>query len=162
MKIRGFVLGGSLLLYGGIAAGVALLGMGAATWVQTKRLESCKTDYAEFKAKVKVAGEAADKANREREGRELKLKEKTDADHKATVARLNRDLKRVRDDNARRSLTPEAPTDSKRPDLACFERADFARALRDFETEVLGIVGEGTANTIDLDAAKRWAQALPQ
>ena len=160
MKERGFLLAGPML-YGAITAGVVILGLTAALKIQSSRLETCRTEFAVFRLETKLIGDAQEKANREREAVDRKLKEKTNADHKTAVARLNRDVKRLRDDHARRGLAPEAPATSSRPDLACFDRTIFAGALRDYEAEVVGLLAEGAENTLSLDAAKAWAQALP-
>ena len=157
---RGFLLAGPML-YGAIAAAAIIGVLGVALKIQSSRLEFCRTEFSAFQLQTKMIGEAQIKENERREAADRKLKEKTDADHKSAVARLNRNIKRLRDDHARRSLVPAAPVDSRSPGLACFDRAIFSGALRDYEAEVIGLVGEGAAATLDLDAAKAWAQSLP-
>ena len=157
---RGFISG--IALYGVIAAVAVAGALGIALKIQSSRLEVCQTKFDSFKLETKRIGEAQDKANREKESRDAKAKETTDAAHKTTIARLNRDLQRVRDDNSRRSLTPQASATTRRAELACFDRAEFARALSEFEGEVEAIVGEGTARTVELDLAKAWAQQAAQ
>ena len=160
MKERGFLLAGPML-YAAIGAGVVILGLTAALKIQSSRLETCRTEFAAFRLETKLIGDAQEKANREREAVDRKLKEKTDADHKTAVARLQRDIKRVRDLHARSSLAPEARPASRSPHLSCFDRAEFTGALRDYEAEIIGLLAEGAENTLSLDAAKAWAQALP-
>ena len=161
MRERGFLLAGPAL-YAAIGAGVLIVGLSVALKLQTMRLQSCEEKFSVFRLETKLLAEAQDEKNRAREVSDLKLKEKTDADHKAAVARLNRDIKRMRDVHARSSLTPEAPATSRRPEFACFDRTLFAGAIREFEREVEEIVGSGAEATLNLDAAKAWAQALPR
>jgi hypothetical protein len=164
MKQRGFI-SAALLPY--VLGGAAVLGvvLGGGLWIQSSRLATCQKEYATFVANTKAAGEAADRANREREARELADKEKADADHKTAVAKLESDLKRMRDSRPRSSITPKASPTTKRPDLACFDRTLFDTALREFEealdrflVETEELVGEGATRTLELDSAKRWAQ----
>jgi len=145
--------------YVALGMGVAMLGLGAFAKIQTSRLDAVKAEYAAFVLKVKTLGEEAQKKAKAKETADIKLKERTDADHKNTVARLNRDIKRMRDDHARSSIVPAAPAGSSRVDLACFDRTDFAGALRDYEAAVEGLIGEGAASALDLNAAKTWAQS---
>lgn len=144
------------IIYGVVAVAI-VTAIGAYVW----DCEREKEQFAVYKAEVKVLGEEAEKKAKAQEARDKVRKEKTDADHQATVARLNRDLKRMRDAHARSSLVPAATATSSRADLACFDRADFAGALRDYETAVEGLIGEGAAATIDLNAAKEWARSSP-
>lgn len=159
MNSRGFV--ATPMFYGMLALGTVAAGLGVALKVQSSRLETCRVEFEVFRVEIKRLGEAQDKANREKESADKKLKERTDADHKTTIARLNRDINRLRDVHARSSLTPEVTPASRRLDLACFDRAEFARALRQFEGEIEAIVGEGAARAVELDLAKAWAQSLP-
>lgn len=158
MSERGFITG--VALYAAIGAVAVMGAMGIALKIKSSQLDACRAEYTAFRTETKRLGEAQDKANREKESRDRKEKETTDARHKATVAGLNRELERVRDLHARSSLTPQASATTRRPDLACFDRAEFARALSVFEGEVEAIVGEGAARAIELDLAKEWAQRV--
>ena len=158
MTQRGFLLAGPMLLYTAIGTGVLILGLTVALKVQSARLETCQIEFDVFKLETKRLGEAAEKAAKAKETADLKAKERSDVQFKTTIARLNRDIKRVRDNHARSSLVPPAPTTSRSPGLACFERAEFAGALRGFEGGVEGLIGEGAAATVALDTAKTWAQ----
>ena len=167
MNQRGFLLAGPML-YAAIGAGVVIALLAGALKIQTSRLDTCKSEFGAFKLETRRIGEAAEKAAKEREAADKKLKERTDANHKTAVARLNRDIKRLRNAHPSRSELPSAPATSKRPDLACFERAELSRAFGErgkgidrYRDEVLAIAGEGAKNTVDLDAAKAWAQSLP-
>ena len=160
MRQGGFILGGTALLYAGIAAAVVVGGMGIALKVQSARLESCQDKFEAFKLQTKALGDAAEAERKRIDALNLKAKEKADAAHKSTVARLNRDVKRLRDANASRSAVPDAPAGSSRPHLACFDRAELDRAVSGFIAEVTELVGEGAAATVDLDAAKVWVKSV--
>ena len=159
MKSRGFLLAGPML-YAAIGAGVVIFGLSAALKIQSKRLETCQVDFEVYKKEVERLSEEQLRKNAEKEAADRKTMEALNAKQKATVERLNRDIKRLRDANARASLTPPAPATSTRPDLACFSRPDFAGALRKFEEGVVGLIGEGAAATVDLDTAKEWIQRV--
>ena len=156
-RTRGFLLAGPML-YAAIGASVIIVGLTIALKIQSSRLETCKEEFTVFRTETKRIGEAQEKANREKELEDKKLKEKTDADHKSTIARLNRDIKRLRDVHARSSLTPEARPAAKRPDLACFDRAELARAVGGLEEGVLRLTRQGDEARLDLDTAREWAR----
>ena len=173
MRPRGFVLGTTALIYGGIAAGVLFLSMGAVTWIQTSRLETCQTEFAGFKATVKAAGDAAIKEKARVEAETKALKEKTDAEIKIALADNKSLAGQLHDDRARsRALSKPAPR-APSPARACFRGpiidAAVARLVEDasashgqLDAELSAIVGEGEAARIGLDGAKRWAQAPPR
>jgi len=135
--------------------------MGIGLEVQTSRLETCQTDFRTFKLQTKLIGEAAEKEAKAKEAQDIKLKERTDADHKTTIARLGRDLKRVRDNNASRSLVPAAPAGSRDSSAACFDRGQLGLALSGFERAVEELIGTGAEAVAGLDSAKAWVQNLP-
>ncbi len=159
MKARGFLLAGPML-YAAIGAGVIIAGLSLALKIQSSRLETCRVEFGAFKLETKRLGDAAEKAAKEREQRDQKAKERTDAAHKTAVARLNRDVQRLRDDNARRSILPPAPPGARDPQTACFNRPELDRAVSGFIGGVTSLVAEGAEGVAGLDAAKVWAQAL--
>jgi hypothetical protein len=158
MNQRGFIQL-PILAWGAIAAGAVILALSIGLKVQTSRLETCQVEFKSFKLETKRIGEAAEKSAREQEARDKKLKERTDADHKTTVARLNADLKRLRDDHASSSLVPAPAPGAASPQRACFDRGQLGVALSGFERGVEGLIGEGANAVAGLDAAKSWAQA---
>jgi hypothetical protein len=127
----------------------------------TSRLEAVKAEYAGFVAQVKALGDAQnakaaaeDKANKER-------KEKADAENKklrSDLAGLYDAYGRLREQRARSSELPSAPAGSRRPDLACFDRAELARAVGGLEEGVLRLTRQGDEARLDLDTAKEWAR----
>lgn len=159
MRQKGFIQL-SALAYGAIAAGVVIAGLMVALKVQTSRLESTKAEYATFKDKVEFEGRAAQKAADERHARELKAKDEANANQKRLTADLAATVKRLRAQHASSSLVSAAAPAAKRPDLACYDRAELTSALRVYEGEVESFLAEGGAATVDLNAAKAWAKSL--
>jgi hypothetical protein len=137
--------------------GVGLVLLGAAAAIQTKRLDNCKQEFAVFVANVKLLGEQAEKKKKEKEAADKLSKEKADAELKKVRSDLAVVSKRLRDERARSSLTPEASPTTKFPLLACFDRALLQSALSRFEDAVAAGFESCDAGTADLDNAKRWA-----
>lgn len=160
MRSRGFI-ALPLGAYAAIGAAVVIAGLGIAVKVQTSRLEAVKTEYAGFVAQVKALGDAQnakaaaeDKVNKER-------KEKADAENKklrSDLAGLYDAYGRLREQRARGGELPSAPAGSRRPDLACFDRAELARAMGGLEEGVLRLTRQGDEARLDLDTAKEWAR----
>jgi flagellar biosynthesis component FlhA len=153
-RVLGWVTG--LPLSAWIAIAFALtLGFGA---LQTHRLHAEKKAFATFKTEVKVKGEQAKKDAEKQIAADKRQKEKADEQNKRNSDSLNRELVRMRANNATRSLVPAATATASRPDLACFDRTDVDGALRAFTAGTLELVGEGAKATVDLDTARAWAQ----
>lgn len=149
------------MAWAALAAGVVILGLGVALKVQSARLESCQAEYATFKAEVKLFGEAAIKAAREREAADKANKEKADVQN----AKSRRDLdgiyaayRSLRDQRAASSRLPEAATFAPSADRTCFDSKALAASIRGYETGILTVVEQGDAARLDLDTAKAWAQ----
>ncbi len=146
--------------------GAALLA-GAFTWYRHSLIQQGwderDKDFQAFKADVDATGKAAAaKAIWEDHNNELR-KEKADAENATTRAALAVALNSLRVEADHRSFTvPGAPAGSSRPDLACFDRAEYQRAhgesLVRLRRGARGIADEGTACTIDLNTAKNWEQ----
>lgn len=110
-----------------------------------------------YKANVAAAAKAREEQiEKEKQTREAITKAK-DAAHAAERAADKLALDRVRA-AASRSAVPAAPEGTKRPDLACFDRAQLDAALGEYRREVTELVGEGSACAVDLNAAKAWWQ----
>lgn len=127
------------------------------------RYDSLRSEYATFKGGVAAAGRAALAANAEREAKEKQDKEKADAKARKRIADLDATVRQLRDDAAKRDSrggsASEAPAGSRCPEeQVCFERAEYQRALGEFDTEARRLVDEGSKVTADLDSAAEWAQ----
>lgn len=135
--------------------GIVLLAL--AGFAYFKHCEFIKLRHESLIAKLEAQAEAArqDTERKIQEGR--KAKERADEDHKRTVARLNRDIERLRKRTAGSVLPAPAPG-SPSPERIAFDRGELDRALRAFIDGTTGIVAEGDAAVGGLDAAKRWAQ----
>ena len=159
LRQRGFALMG----YVYAAVGVAVLALSGALWWQTERLAACRDEFSQFKGGVAALGMAAAKDAAEKDMWNKLTKDKADAENAKTHATDRDTIKRLRDANdAGRSAVPAAPAGSSRPDLACFDRAEYQRADGVATQRLLegarGLADEGTASTVDLNTAKGWAQ----
>jgi hypothetical protein len=136
-----------------VVIGVLMLGLA----IQTKRLETEKAEHASFIAVTRAAGEAAQRAAKITN--EKNLKRKQEADRETEALRVsNADLsKRLRDERARRGYLPGPSPTAKNPDRISFDRAELERAIQLLDAEVSGLVAEGDAARVGLDGAKRWA-----
>jgi hypothetical protein len=120
-------------------------------------------EFSRFKGGLEALGLAAEKRAKEQADRDKADKENTDAENKAARARDADTIARLRSDAAARdsrggSVSP-APGGSKCPDgQTCFDRAEYQRALGEFDSEARRGADEGTSVTTDLDSAKTWAQ----
>lgn len=92
--------------------------------------------------------------------RHRKAKEDADNDAKAQLDRLQRDLVRLRNDRTRTSSVPPATASARRPELACFDRAEFGRTVGNLEAGMEGLVAEGAEAAIGLNSAREWAKSL--
>jgi len=148
--MRGFA---SPLLVLGIVAGVLALGVA----VQTKRVESCKSEAAAFASLVEANGKAAEAKARAQEASDKAKKEKSDADYKRLATERNTLAKRLRDQRASSGILPAAPAGSASPSRACFDRTELERALQRLDAGVSGLVAEGDALGLRLKLAREWA-----
>lgn len=156
MNQRGFI---QLSLMGWMAVGGALviLAMGVALKIQTARLEAVKTEYAQFQANVASLGEIAKNEAAKKEAADKSRKAKADAENRRTIADLHTHIVSLRNARPGGGIVPGAPTTSRSPDRATFDRAELERTLRAFDTGVAGLIAEGDEARINLDTARRWA-----
>lgn len=145
-----------------LAAFVAGLASGAAPawYVQGLRLDALQSKHDGFVATTKAQGEAAKKEAEAKAKADRQLKESSDHEYETTIASLRADVKRMRDDRARASFVPAAPAGSRSPGLACFDRADLEQALRRLDVGISGLIEEGDADAVGLNAGRRWAAGI--
>lgn len=148
-----------LWLLAAFVAGLAS-GAGPAWYVQGLRLDALQSKYDGFVATTKAQGEAAEKLAKAKEAEHKREKEIADHEYQTTIAGLNADVKRLRDDRARAGYVPAAPAGSRSVELACFDRAELEQALRRFDEEVTGLFAEGDAGAVGLNAARSWAAGI--
>jgi hypothetical protein len=118
-----------------------------------KHCEFVKADYFNFVEKTKLAGEEQERKTKETIARNQKEKERADEMYKRNLARLERDIKRLRD-SSNRSVVPPAPAEARDPSRATFDRAELDRALGAFIGDVTGITEEGAKAVEGLDSLK--------
>ena len=131
-------------------------GAGGAWWVQGLRLDALQA----FVATTKAQGDAAKKLADATAAEDKRKKESSDHDYQTTIAGLNADIKRMRDDRARSRFVPAAPAGSRSVGLACFDRADLERTLQQFDEAVTGLIAEGDADAVGLNVARSWASGI--
>lgn len=162
-RLVGMIVGNPALLLW-IAAGAFVLGLttgtGGAWWVQGLRLDAVQAKYDEFVATGKAQGEAAKKLADATAAEDKRKKESSDHDYQTTIASLRADVKRMRDARAGSRFVPAAPAGSRRVDLACFDRAELERTIRDFDAAIQGLVDQGSADAVGLNVARRWAAGI--
>lgn len=129
-----------------------------------REVATLKNEFAAFKGGVAALGEKAKADALAKQTADKERKDKADAENKRTADALRADIERLRleRDRANRRLLPAAPSGSKCPEgQACFDRAELEREIRgrmdEVRAELRKLVDEGSAVTIDLDTAKRWA-----
>lgn len=145
------------MLYGALAALLAFSGMGIALKVQSSRLASCKQEFAAFQADVKAKGDAAIKEAKRIETENNAKKERIDRENKRLRADNVRISGELRDARSRGRFVPEAAPGARNPERATFDRAELESAIQRLDAGISGIVAEGDAARIDLDAARKWA-----
>ena len=95
-----------------------------------------------------------------KEAEDKRKKESSDHEYQTTIASLRADVKRMRDARAGSRFVPAAPAGSRRVDLACFDRAELERTIRDFDTAIQGLVDQGSADAVGLNVARSWAAGI--
>ena len=135
-------------------------GAGGAWWVQGLRLDAVQAKYDGFVATTKAEGEAAKKLADAKAAEDKRKKESSDHEYETTIAGLNADIKRMRDDRARSRFVPAAPAGSRNPGIACFDRAELERTLQQFDEAVTGLIAEGDADAVGLNVARSWASGI--
>jgi len=128
-------------------------------WRWEAKHESLRNEYAQFQSGVAAAGERAAAIAAQTAQKTNKAKERTDAENRRTIANLHSDITRLRDNlnTGRGGLSSPAPAASG-ANRVCFDAAEFGRALRSLDEEVLGIVEEGSKAVANLNSARLWAQ----
>lgn len=82
-------------------------------------------------------------------------------DHeKAAIAAADRANALLLQERSRRRVLPEPPKDSRRPDLACYNRAEFESEIRALTAAVSGLLAEGGNYAIELKIGEEWAARL--
>lgn len=147
-----------LWIGGGIFLAGLTIGGGGAWTVQGWRLDAANSKYDVFVAKTEALGKAQEAAAKVKDAENQSKMEKANAENARTKSALAIALNSVRNARPSSSFVPQAPAGAKRPDLICFDRAEYIRADGEFTAEARGLSDEGTTATVDLNTAKTWAQ----
>lgn len=138
-----------------------IVGALVAGWaVRGYEVEAVQAKFDSFVATTKAEGEAAKKLADAKAESDKKLKENIDASYQTALAALAADNRRMRDARSGISFVPAAAPGSLRPELACFDRAELERSIRDFDRGVSRLIDEGGAKAIGLDSAREWARSI--
>lgn len=140
-------------------AGVAS-GAGPVWYAQGLRLAAVQSAFDGFVSTTKAQGEAAQKEAEAKAKADRQLKESSDREYQTAIAGLRADVERMRNDRARAGYVPAAPAGSRSPGLACFDRADLEGALRRLDAGISGLIEEGDADAVGLNAGRRWASGI--
>lgn len=147
--------------YGLILGATYISGCVRGSQTANARTEQVKADYLQFRVNTEAIGKAAQKeADATRAANEQKAKASDESYSKALTV-LGADLERLR--RARAStdgLSAPAPSPTCPEGQRCFDRGQFDAALREYEGEVLTLVGEGAALKLRLDFAVKWASDI--
>ncbi len=136
----------------------AFLAGGSAAWtIQGWRLDAVQSRFDGFVATVKAKGEAAQTLKLAQEKQDKLNKEQTDAEAKRSLDRLRADNKRLRDARAGSRAVPSSASTPGDPDRACFDRTQLESAVQLLDSEVSGLVEQGSEAVVKLNAAKTWA-----
>lgn len=136
----------------------AFLAGGSAAWTaQGWRLDAVQSEFDGFVATVKAQGEAALVLKAAQEKKDKLDKERTDAEVKHNLDRLRADNKRLRDARAGSRFVPSAASPASSPERACFDSTQLESAIRILDSEVSGLVEQGSEAIVKLNAAKDWA-----
>ncbi len=119
--------------------------------------EHVKKDRAAFIADLESKAHDQKKRIAAIQAQNKDAKELADETEKKLRADLAATAKRLRDERSRSNILPPASPASKRPLLACFDRAELTGAIRVYEEGVAGLLGEGVEGAIALNAARLWA-----
>ena len=127
-----------------------------------ERIERIKTEYAEYRIKVEAEGRSAQAAADAEKALNEARKAASDASYSKALGVLGRDIGelRKRTSSGAYDLPAPAPSATCPQGQRCFDRDGFDAALRDFEGEILTLVGEGATLKLRMDEAIRYANRL--
>jgi hypothetical protein len=156
----------SPLILVSIALALSLLGnagLGKLYLGKRDELAAAKQAFDSFKAQQKVIADAAKKDADDKRAADEKAKKDADAENAATVARLTADIAKLRanPNRSRGGSVSPAPSGSKCPvDQTCFDRAEYQRAIGDFDTGARRLSDEGSSVAVDMNTTLKWAKSL--
>lgn len=147
------------LLAAAFLAGSLIAGSGA-WYVQGLRIDKIKSDHSLEIQKIKNVGEIVQAKSDTITVTQEKAKEVADVNYKEDFARLNAELKRLRNERSRTSYTPPSPANSRSPNLTCFDRIELESAFQFLDAGLQDLIAEGDQNTARLVSGMKWAHSL--
>lgn len=126
---------------------------------QEKRVLAVTSELADFKARVDEDGKQAQTIVENKAAADKLLKEKTDEASQRAVAAVIADNDKLRKYRARTGYVPAASPGSKRPNVACFDRAKLESAIQLADAGISELIKQGDECRVSLDSAKTWAAA---
>lgn len=145
-----------------IIAGIVIaLIAGSGAWhVQGLRIDKLKADHSLEIQKIKNMGEIVQAKSNQITVTQEKAKEVADVDYKEDFARLNAELKRLRNERSRTSYTPAPAPNSRSPDLTCFNRTELESAFQFLDAGLQELIAEGDTYKSRLVSGMKWADSL--
>ena len=138
-------------------AGFLALGVG----VYVAHCEKVKSHQANFIASLEAQAQEQERRNQDSAKKYKQAQEQADETAKRNLDSLHATVRRLRADASRSaSSLPKPPADSRRADLACFDRVELDKAIGEYRLGVLEITGKGAAYAVELDAARGWAKEI--
>lgn len=122
---------------------VIIVGLGAALHLERQAHQTTIKELAGIQAVQKTEKQ-----------RQVKNKNKADAENKRLRTELAAADKRLRDQIAGSNFTGN----SGNSEVVCFDRAKLDQAIRSFVERTGGLIGKGDSAITDLNSAKQWAQ----
>ena len=121
--------------------------------------QTANEKYLQFKADVEAVGKAKQYEAEIEKAKGAQRAEASDASYAKALTVVGNDLERLRKrvSSGAHDLPAPAPSATCPQGQRCFDREQFDAALRDYEGEVLTLVGEGATLKLRLDTAIRWA-----
>lgn len=138
----------------------SLIAGSSAWYVQGLRIDNLKSDHSLEIQKIKNVGEIVQAKSDTITVTQEKAKEVADVDYKEDFAKLNAELKRLRNERSRTSYTPAAPANSRSPDLTCFNRTELESAFQYLDAGLQDLIAEGDAYKSRLVSGMKWAKEL--
>lgn len=143
----------------GLLAGSLIAGSGA--WhIQELRIDKLKSDHSLENQKIKNVGEIVQAKSNQITVTQEKAKEVADVDYKEDFARLNSELKRLRNERSRTSYTPAPAPNSRSPELTCFNRTELESAFQFLDAGLQELIAEGDTYKSRLVSGMKWADSL--
>ena len=162
--IPAILIGPGLRLLGYALVLASAFGAGA-YWMNgrmTAKYDRLNAEYNQFKGGVETAGRLAKAKADATVKADKAAKETADEENSRSLATARATISKLRADAAKRdtrggSVSP-APAGSRCPDgQTCFDRAEYQRAIGEFDSGARRLADEGTKVTTDLNTAREWA-----